>query len=183
MGAFVDFVTQLVTEAKVVLRERPRLPAPDRSEAVAVLAEAHADAVLDVAGPALAFDIPTGLAAAEAVWAACWFLLSRQEPATEVARLLPVLEPGHTAAAHLSADVVLRYLPALVQRSRHLGSADVLSTWLANTLRAWPLSGVLADLDEPANALPGFSHPGLDLLYAERLAMRSRERRHRDRPA
>jgi hypothetical protein len=174
MGAFVDFVEQLVTQGVAVLRERPRLPASDRDAAIAVLAAAHADALLDLAGPALPFDAATALAAAEAAWAACWFLLSRQEQPDEVVRTLPVVQPKNTPAAHLTADVVLRYLPALHRRSRALASADVLTTWLADTLRAWPLSGVLADLDGPPT-MPVFGHPGLDLLYAERPAARKRE--------
>jgi hypothetical protein len=47
----------------------------------------------------------------------------------------------------------------------------VLTTRLAHLLREWPLSGVLADLDEgPLTPSEFAGHPGLLLLYAERLA-------------
>src|SRR5207253_6819460 len=82
---------------------------------------------------------------------------------------LPKAPPS--AAQHLSADLVLRYLPQVYHRARAFAPDDALTQALAAALRQWPLSGVLADLEEgPLTPVDFHGHPGLQLLYAERLA-------------
>ena len=57
------------------------------------------------------------------------------------------------------------------RRARALDPADALVGLLERVLRQWPLSGVLAGLDEgPTSPLDFGGHEGLMLLYAERLA-------------
>jgi len=74
-------------------------------------------------------------------------------------------------AAHLSADLVLRFLPQVHRRARALDPADPLVMILERVLRQWPLSGVLADVLEGPVTPPDFGgHAGLLFLYAERLA-------------
>src|SRR5262249_34334292 len=82
-----------------------------------------------------------------------------------------------SAGQHLSADLLLRYLPQVHCRARALSPDDNLTRLLTGVLRQWPLSGVLSDVAEgPTTPLQFSDHPGLLLLYTERLA------RH-DRPA
>jgi hypothetical protein len=117
------------------------------------------------------FDAPAALAAAEGVWLACWFLLQRREPAEEVEKALVLPPAPATAAEHLSADLALRFLPPLVRRARSLDADDVLTIWLTRVLRQAPLSGVRSDLEEgPLAPVVLGGHPGLLLLYAQRLA-------------
>jgi hypothetical protein len=122
-----------------------------------------------VAGPPLAFDADVALAAAEFVRQACWFLVHRGEPDEEVARRL-TLPPPASDAQHLSADLVLRFLPGVQARAQALAPDDPLAVILKEVLRQWPLSGVLAAVTEAPLTPPEFDHPGLRLLYAERLA-------------
>jgi hypothetical protein len=104
------------------------------------------------------------------LWRACWFLLEHDEPPATLERLL-VLSPRNAAAAHLSADLTLRYLPQIHRRARSLAVDDVLPRLLAKILREWPLSGALSDVaEEPLSPLDFTAHPGLMLLYAERVA-------------
>jgi hypothetical protein len=80
-----------------------------------------------------------------------------------------------TPAQHLSADLIFRFLPALQRRAQALLTTDVLPEALAKVLRLWPLSGVLSDLaDGPLSPTDFGGHPGLALLYAERLARHER---------
>src|SRR5205823_131332 len=68
-------------------------------------------------------------------------------------------------------DLMLRFLPQVYRRARGIAVDDVLAATLAQTLRRWPLSGVLSDVAEaPLTPLDLNGHPGLLLLYAERLA-------------
>jgi hypothetical protein len=56
-----------------------------------------------------------------------------------------------------------------------LNPQDVLTTRLGELLRSWPLSGVLASIDDPPLTPIDFGgHHGLSLLYAERLAANPR---------
>jgi hypothetical protein len=67
--------------------------------------------------------------------------------------------------------LLLRYVPAVHRRARALRPDDELAEALANLLRRWPLSGVLGDIDDgPLTPTDFAGHPGLCLLFAERLA-------------
>lgn len=172
---FAEFLQRLLRDGSALLAAPPVLQDGDRAAATAVLAAAFADAVLDVAGPPLGFEASAALAAAEFVGRACWFLVSRSEPAEMVERALPLPPPPPRPAAHLSADLTLRFLPALHRRARALAVDDVLTRALERTLREWPLSGAGADLTAPPLTAPDFAgHAGLLLLYAERLALHPR---------
>jgi hypothetical protein len=175
MAAFTQLVTHLLREGNVRLSEPPRLPPGERDGVLAALAAEHAAHALDVAGPPLPFVPAVALAATEFLAWACWFLVHRGEPAAGVERTLPALAGPHGAAEHLSGDVVLRFLGGVYRRARAAGAQDVLTARTEDVLRRWPLSGVLADLDAPPAApLDLGGHPGLVLLYAERLAGRPR---------
>jgi hypothetical protein len=172
MAPLAEFLDRLLTDGSAVVRDRPApVQPPDQRAAAERLAAAYADFRLDVAGPSLPFDAPAALAAAEALWRACWFLLQRGEPPAEVEEALALPEPPVTAAQHLSSDLVLRFLPLVHRRARAIDADDVLSTWLTRLLRQAPLSGVLSDVEEgPAAPVELGGHAGLLLLYAERLA-------------
>ncbi len=171
MTAFVEFLKDLLLEGKVRLRGRPCAEVGERPAVLSLLAQAYADYRLDVAGPLLDFDAATALAAGELVWAACWFLVNRDEPPAALEQRLAMPGPPSTPAQHLSADLVLRYLPQLHRRARAWDPADRLTQLLAQTLRQWPLTGVLAEVeDEPLTPVDFGGHPGVLLLYAERLA-------------
>jgi hypothetical protein len=170
MSPLAAFLDPLLREGRAVLRGRPGLVTGPEPEAVALLGRAFADHHLGVAGPAIDFDAGSALAAAALVCQACWFLVSRDEPEAELERCVVLPGSPRTPAQHLSADLTLRLLPQVHRRARARNPADKLTTILADVLRRWPLSGVLADVDEPPQPPPDFGHPGLWLLYAERLA-------------
>ena len=171
MSPFAEFLDLLLREGRAVLRGPLATLPKEGAEVVDILRRAFADHCLSVAGPTLAFDVNMALAAAELVHHACWFQVSRAEPVAELERLLAPPGPPRSPAAHLSADLVLRYLPQIHRRAKALNPADRLTTLLAEILRRWPLSGVLADLDEVPLVQPAFDgHAGLWMLYCERLA-------------
>jgi hypothetical protein len=175
MPAFASFVRVLLEQGSARLREPPRLDPAERDAVLMALREAFRDHLLDVAGPPLTFAPAIALRAAEWTAWACWFLVHRDEANPVVESTLPVFAPGPDAAEHASADVVLRLLPALHRRARAISPRDPLTVRLQELLRRWPLSGVLADLDEPPlTPVELGGHPGLLLLYAERLAKNPR---------
>jgi hypothetical protein len=175
MASLAEFLDRLLSDGSAILRSPPVLSKQDARDAIGRLESAFADVRLDIAGPALPFDAPAAVAAAEFVWRACWFLVQRGQPEAEAARVLIPPAPPATAAQHLSADMTLRFLPPVLRRARSLDPADVLTKALVQTLRQAPLSGVLADVEEgPLGPVELDGHAGLLLLYAERLAEQPR---------
>ena len=168
MTAFDKFLTELFDEGKIAFRTAPR-DWPTAS-AVAVLAAAFDAFSLDVAGPRIAFDPDIAGAAAELLRQASWALVNRDERMTDLVKRLTMPDAPLTPSHHLSADLTMRYLPQVLRRARGLDSSDPLVAHLTTVLRAWPLSGVLSDVaDGPLSPLRFGTHPGLMLLYAERL--------------
>ena len=171
MATLAEFLQTLFEEGRIVLKGRPEPSEADRSAALRVLEPAFDLHRLDVAGPPIAFDPASALAAGELTWRAGWFLVNRSDSAQEMGRRLREPRPPITAGEHLSADVCFRFLPQVQRRARAIAPGDGLADFLADLLRAWPLSGVLSDLAEgPEDVGELGGHPGLWMLYAERLS-------------
>ncbi len=169
MPAFADWLGRLLEDGESVQAGPPNVSPADRAAVGELLREALRAHALDVAGPPIAFDPDAAFAAAAALAEACWRLVAADPDAVPPADRLGA---PRTPAAHLSADVTLRFLPAVHRRTRPRGEDDPLVGWCEAVLRRWPLSGVLAALSAGPASPPDFGHPGLDLLYAERLADR-----------
>jgi hypothetical protein len=171
MPTLVKFLERLLHEGRAVLRSPPTLSEGDAADALLLLKQAYKDYTLEIGGDSPRIEEKTALAAAECVRQACWFLLNRDEPAEEIGKR--VVMPGRpkSAADHFSADLTLRYASPLYQRAKAICPDDPLPNRLADILRHWPLSGVLASLPEgPAEPVKLDGHLGLMMLYAERLA-------------
>jgi hypothetical protein len=172
MSALAAFLWELLVDGRVRLQDRPTPCAPAAAgEALAVLRRTYAEYRLDVAGPLIEMDEPVALRAADLVRHSAWFLVSRDQPPEELDERLVMPGPPRSAAQHLSADLLLRFLPMIHRRARALDPADRLAVRLAEILRHWPLSGVLSAVEEaPLTPLDFAGHSGLLLIYAERLA-------------
>jgi MoxR-vWA-beta-propeller ternary system domain bpX4 len=171
MATLGDFLQTLFDEGRIVLRGRPIPQESDHASALSRLEAAFQIHRLDVAGPPIPFDGPRALLAAELVRQSSWFLINRSESVETMERFLIWPRPPRTASEHLSADLTFRFLPRIQRRSRSIAPGDRLASFLADLLRAWPLSGVLSDIPEgPKDVGDLGGHVGLWMLYAERLA-------------
>lgn len=172
MGALDQFLEGLLGDGRVAFAGPPDHPpaADDLQRAGDRLGRAYPDHALDVAGPPIPFD--AGAATRAAVWLhwACWFAVDRSAPAELVGQSLGLPPAPGTAAEHLSADLVLRFLPQ-VRRRAGSNTWDPLVKAIDAAGRHWPLSGVLVGGGEgPVEVGDLGGHPGLWLLYAERFA-------------
>ncbi|MCE9560701.1 MAG: hypothetical protein K8U57_01475 [Planctomycetes bacterium] len=165
MPTFQDWLKRLLTHGESV-QDTPPSPITGSAAEESLLRAAFITHSLDIAGPALTFDAAAACGAAKVLAQACWFLVGGTDE-----RVTLSLTSEQSPAAHLSADVTLRFLRAVYRRARFREPDGELTRQLDALLRAWPLSGVLADLDGSPTTTPEFgNHPGLQLLYAERLA-------------
>jgi len=169
MPPFRDWLARVLADGESVQESPPVLHPAERPAVTADLRAAFDRHALDVAGPPVAFDAGAAVGAAVVLARACWQLVGGDpEP-------LDVGTPPATAAAHLSADVTLRFLAVVQRRARTRAADGEPAAALDRLLRAWPLSGVLADLDGEPTTPPDFDgHAGLQLLYAERLVATGR---------
>ena len=167
MISFPDWLDRVLSLGESVQDAAPVVTSDERGHVAAILHEAFERHAFDVAGPPVIFDPKMGIAAAEVLARACW--LHASSDASEAVSLELKAGPS-SASAHLSADVTLRFLPAVLRRARAHQPESRLVKELDRLLRTWPLSGVLAELDGAPSTPTDFGgHSGLQLLYAERL--------------
>jgi hypothetical protein len=172
MPALATFLQQLLFEGRISLHAPPDV---DDAGAAVILRQAYDAYVLSLAGPALTFDAQIALSAGRLVLAASWYFLNPGLLIEEPKKTLSMPSPPAKPEDHLSADLVLRFLPTLHRRAKSLMPNDPLPQALEQMLRQWPLSGVLADIDDPPLTPVDFGeHAGLQFLYAERLAQHER---------
>ncbi len=164
MPAFVDWLARVLEAGESVQDEPPVVP--PRREVTAFLEKAYWLHAADVGGPPIAFDSETAHLAAATLADACWRLVTPDPDAS-----LPKNHLGlpRSPSSHLAADLTLRFLPSVYRRAKPRGDTDAFVVWVVEILRTWPLSGVVAQPPGGPASLDFGGHPGLALLYAERL--------------
>ena len=175
MAAFEEFLSQLLDHGKVIFRSAK--PPQDRPTGrdVAILAEAYATLAISVAGPPVTFDPRIACEAAELVRQASWALVSREERVVDLKRRLRMSTAPASPAQHLSADLMLRYVPQILEsgpRNRSDRPCDRDPRRPPPTMAA--IRRPVRRRGRSAGRAEFGRHPGLLLLYAERLAANDR---------
>ncbi|RYY51456.1 MAG: hypothetical protein EOO06_00190 [Chitinophagaceae bacterium] len=116
------------------------------------------------------YDAAAALWAATIVYLSAQLILYRAHGVTELAALLPAYAGGQTPSAILSADLCLRFVPAMLIQLQLLDPDDALIPILQGFIQQWHYSG-LAHLKDAANL--NFevvtADPCLHQLYADRI--------------
>src|SRR5690242_3464949 len=99
MDPLADFLGRLLMEVRFIFPSRPGTEEPADPQAAAVLERAYRRDRLDLAGPAIEFDRPVALAAAELVRQACWALVNRDDRVEDLERRLTMAR-GPTRPSH-----------------------------------------------------------------------------------
>ena len=108
--------------------------------------------------------------AARCLFHAAQLLMYRAHAANELSDLFPPYAAEPSAGAVLSADLSLRFLPAVVRQLERIDVADALIPLLQNVLTTWHYSGLLSEFDLGQVTLGApFEHPCLKSLYVERI--------------
>jgi MoxR-vWA-beta-propeller ternary system domain bpX4 len=133
----------------------------------------HADAVMDLPGPALAFHPEAAVWGAILLFQAACLATFRDMGETEIHELLQrdPLPDGSNPAAHFSADLCLRHWPDLYRMARARSEDDPLVKVMHGLAAMFPLSSLGMNLPAANSQLP--LHLGLRQFFAERALERA----------
>ncbi|MGF2411349.1 hypothetical protein [Ferruginibacter sp.] len=107
---------------------------------------------------------------AKTVYTACQLILYRENKEAELPLLLPVYNNEMDAAAILSADLCLRFLPQALQQTKNIDPDDALIAVLENHLQQWHYSGIGYVLNAATvNFDTVFANECMQQLYIDRV--------------
>lgn len=116
------------------------------------------------------FHPKAALWAAKTVYFAAQLILYRENQVDELNSLLPSFDETIDPEAILSADLCLRFLPAIITKLKIIDPEDALIEVLETHLVAWNYSAIGYGLDwSSINFNPFKQHPCLYQLYLDRI--------------
>lgn len=165
-----NFIQQLLTHGTVSVQSGIiPFTSADEKVTIQLLQQYYNEDIQEMPGTASAFNEKAALWAAKYFYIAVQLTVLRDEGETVInEKLLPFGE-AVDASAMYSADLILRYLPALLQLAKGLSPADVLVKVLEQTAALWPFSSVGIETEEIKNEAVIFSDASLRIAYADRL--------------
>jgi MoxR-vWA-beta-propeller ternary system domain bpX4 len=165
-----NFIQQLLTHGTVSVQSGIiPFTSADEEVTIQLLQRYYNEDIQEMPGTAAAFNEQAALWAAKYFYIAVQLTVLRDEGETVInEKLLPFGE-AVDASAMYSADLILRYLPALLQLAKGLSPADVLVKVLEQTAALWPFSSVGIETEEIKNEAVIFSDASLRIAYADRL--------------
>ena len=146
------------------------VPAEEQEEIIRYLREEYAAEAQGNPYQAPPFHPQAALWAARTLYTAAQMLLYREHKATDLEAVLPPFGGERTAAALLSADLALRFLPDLVAQLRVIDPEDRLIAVLEAHLAVWHYSAVTGSPSpDRLDFAPVVSSPCLLQLYVNRV--------------
>ncbi|NJC27101.1 hypothetical protein [Neolewinella antarctica] len=168
---FLQAIEQLVLTNKLVLYGRiDEVPEMEMKAVLKLLEERFVKEATGYPATAPAWDSAATGWAVKVVFHAAQLLMYRSHEADALAHYFPRFGQHRTAAAIISADICLRYLPTIVRHLEVIDVEDELILILKEILREWHYTGLLADLPpEPANLNLILENECLVRLYVDRV--------------
>ncbi|GGH67365.1 hypothetical protein HNQ91_001671 [Filimonas zeae] len=168
---FLDTIYHLRNEESLLLFSR--IAVIEAEEALLVtdfLELEYRNECLDYPATPPAFNAAAALWGAKTIYTAAQLLLYREHTNTQLPVLLPAYNGTQTPDAILSADLCLRFLPAVLQQAENIDPDDVIISLLQACLQQWHYSGISC---YAAEQLPDMAvvldNATLRQLYADRV--------------
>jgi hypothetical protein len=171
---FLETLYHLRTVEHVILYNRlAPVPHKEEQDVIAFLEGEYERECTDYPFTAPAFSGTAALWAAKTVYVAAQLFLYRENKETELSALLPAYSGNIDASAMLSADLCLRFLPAVKYALEAVDVNDPLIAVLEKHLVHFPYSGIGRDGDfsEP-DTVTILNNDCLKQLYLDRIAER-----------
>lgn len=165
-----NFIQQLLTIGTVSVETGIiAFTLQDEQEAAQLLQQYYQEDIQEMPATAPAFNQQAALWAAKYFYTAVQLTMLRDEGEEVVKEKLVPFGERIDAAAMYSADLIFRYLPALLQLAKGLSPADVLVKTLEQTAAAWPFSSIGVETGDVKNQDIIFSDTSLSIAYTDRL--------------
>ena len=125
----------------------------------------------ELPGDPPAFLAVSAVKATRILMAFCRAVIHRQVSVAQTEQFVRevCLNNDDTASQHYSVDLVLRFLPQVVERARRISDSDGLLNLMAAIGREWPLSSVGMKGCLPNHWPNALSHPTLWRMYVDRI--------------
>jgi hypothetical protein len=175
---FLDTIYHLRNEESLLLFSRMDVIEDEEAQLVTDFLELeYRNECLDYPATPPVFDAAAALWGAKTVYTAAQLLLYRKQQSKELPLLVQEYTGNQTAAAILSADLCLRFLPDILEQARRIDPEDALVIVLEARLMRWHYSGIACYTHkEPPDMKVVFSNAALRQLYADRvIACRQRQ--------
>ena len=168
---FPDMIENLRTQEHILLYEQmPAITAAEENAVVKFLQQAYETESTDYPYHPPDYDATAALWGAKTIYITAQLILYRQNKPAELAQLLPAYTGERTAGAILSADLCLRFLPAMLNKLQLIDSEDPLIEVLESFLTTWHYSDVGRKLQPGATDLtPVENNACLMALYTGRI--------------
>jgi MoxR-vWA-beta-propeller ternary system domain bpX4 len=165
-----NFIQQLLSQGTVSVQSNIIAFDPaDEKEVLKILQRYYTEDILEMPETAPAFNEAAALWAAKYFYVAVQLTVLRDEGEAIINEKLQLFTETITADAVYSADLILRYLPALLQLAKGLSPADILVKVLEQTAAEWPFSSTGIEVGAIKNEDIIFTHPSLTITYTDRL--------------
>jgi len=148
MNHLLGLVKTLHTYEEVILFNNVlSISAEDERETAIYLQEVYEKESLEYPFSPPSFSEDGALWGAKVIYLSAQFLLFRTISSQEALNKFPADTISLTASAILSADLCLRFLPAILNQTKLIDMEDPLATLYENILQKWNYSSVTYELD------------------------------------
>jgi MoxR-vWA-beta-propeller ternary system domain bpX4 len=171
---FLDTIFELRTqEALLLFSDNKKITEREELVVVDFLEEEYAKESTGYPFTAPAFQPDAALWAAKIFYFAAQFFLNRKDSDKQMAKYFPAYSGTITVAEMLSADLVLRFLPALYTELKRIDFEDSILVVLVKHLNQFPYSAINMDAAiEVSNIENLFANPCFRQLYLNRITER-----------
>lgn len=164
------FIESLLGEGSVTIDSQLAPFAKDDLKATGeLLKNYYLEDIIEMRGAAPPFDEKAAIWAAQYFYLAVQLMVIRDADEGIIKEKLFPFDEIMSPAEIYSADLVLRYLPALFDLAKGLSPADILVTTLEKTATDWPFSSVGIEISDFSHNEIIFSNTCLAYTYADRI--------------
>ena len=168
---FYEMIFTLRSEEHIILYNNIMMNGVEEDEkVVAFLKEEYKKESANYPYQAPAFDEEVAIWAAKVIYITAQLLLYRENRPAELHALFPIPKQTNSAAAILSADLCLRFLPEMIRELKFINAEDDLIKITEDILVEWPFSALSTDLEFKQDKLESIvSNDCVKQLFADRI--------------
>lgn len=173
---FVDLLQTIREEESAILYNKlPEISDSEKQEAIAYLRKTYHEECIGYPNGYPPFDSKAALWGAQILYIACQLVLFRKQNFEDIVALLNDFSSPKTPSTILSVDLMLRFLPSIIEILQSLAPDDPLIEVLTQLLEKWHYSGIAFPLNSEKLSFDIELHdPCVRQLYLDRVVEKSR---------